>query len=363
MSLRIIRIAAALAGCVLLLAGCIRRSELTPDPEPTATPVRFAGRSLLIQDDATKGATPKEGTAFVNTDEPIAVFGCHAEGTGEKWVFENQSVTIFGSLVGEYTPTRFWAWQDTATDYYDFLATYPYRENLSYTKSVNTTSKTTTLQVEYNAKTDQYDLMSAGTRRRISDDPDANTAVVPFTFSHQLCAVKVNIKNESENNSFTLNYVRFKNLMVTGTLELRLWVDDSKITDKDSFSSRWISTGRDITTDLFPVTDAGTIDHGATYSVPTGTDYNLLPPQDLEPLGINPVLELSFTYGSNPATTVSPSIPLKTIETSNGTAITAWEAGRKYIYNINIRVDGGVKVNVITTDWDPVNAKTPGIMI
>lgn len=354
MSLRIIRIAAALAGCVLLMVGCIRRSELTPDPEPTtATPVRFAGRSLLIQDDATKGAPLKTGTEFINADGPIGVFGWHAEGTGEKWIFDNQSVTIVGSLIGEYNPLRFWAWQDTATDYYDFLAVYPYLENLSYTKSVDAATQTTTVQVDYNAKEAQYDLMSAGTRRRISVDPTANTADVPLEFGHQLCAIQVVIHNDSKLESFTLNYVRFKLLMVSGTLQLQL--------KNDSFTSSWPSTGRDLGSELFRVDPATAISPTGTYTVPATGEYNLLPPQGLDPLGVAPALELSFTYNTDH--TESPSIPLKTIKDGNDTPITSWAAGRKYVYHIYIRVDGGVKVNVITTDWDPVNAKTPGIMI
>ena len=357
MSLRIIRIAAALAGCVLLMVGCIRRSELTPDPEPTVTPVRFSGRSLLIQDDATKGSPLKTGTAFSNTDDPIAVFGWHAEGSGEKWVFDNQSVTIVGNLVGEYTPVRVWAWQDTVTDYYDFLATYPYRANLSYTKSVDTATQTTAVQVDYNAKEAQYDLMSAGTRRRISANPADNTADVPLVFSHQLCAIQVVIHNDSESKPFTLNYVQFKLLMVSGTLQLQL--------KDDIFTSNWLSTGRDLEGALFPVTPATAIASGGTYDVPATGQYNLLPPQALNPLGTVPALELSFTYKDllDADHTESPSIPLQTIKDGSDTPITSWEAGHKYVYHIYIRVDGGVRVNVITTDWDPVDARTPGIMI
>ena len=354
MSLRIIRIAAALAGCVLLLAGCIRRSELTPDPEPTtATPVRFAGRSLLIQDDATKGAPLKTGTEFNNTDGPIGVFGWHAEGAGEKWIFDNQSVQIVGSLIGEYSPLRFWNWQDTATDYYDFLAVYPYRANLSYSKSVDTATQTTTVLVDYNAKEAQYDLMSAGTRRQISADPAANIAAVPLVFGHQLCAIQVVIHNDSKLESFTLNYVQFMSLMVSGTLQLQL--------KNDSFTSSWPSTGRDVSGALFPVNPQTTLSPGGTYTIPATGEYNLLPPQGLDPLGVAPALELSFTYNTNH--TESLSIPLKTIKDGNDTPITSWAVGRKYVYHIHIRVDGGVKVNVITTEWDPVNAKTPGIMI
>ena len=55
-------------------------------------------------------------------------------------------------------------------------------------------------------------------------------------------------------------------------------------------------------------------------------------------------------------------ISLKTILDGNSSAITSWEAGKKYTYHIYIRM-GGIYVNVITTQWDPVSAETPGLQI
>ena len=45
------------------------------------------------------------------------------------------------------------------------------------------------------------------------------------------------------------------------------------------------------------------------------------------------------------------------------TPITSWERGVKYTYEISMRLDGGVLVNVVTTDWDTVEAETPGLLI
>lgn len=361
MSFRIIRIVAVLAGCILFTAGCIQRSQLVPEPVEEVEPIGFSARSTLLRDDATKGASIKTGTNFSGDDEPIAVFGWHAEDTGAKWVFDNQQVG-FNGAVWTYTPIKSWNWKPGTTDYYDFLATFPYRGGLSYSKSVDPATQTTTVLVDYNAKEEQYDLMSAGMRRRVSDSPAANMAVVPLVFEHKLCAVKVCITNDSETRHFVLNYLNFRNLMVTGTLQLQLRTNAGE----DAFSSEWVSTGRDIGGELFKEDPGQELaPGGGSYRFPGDPQYNLLPPQNLDPLGISPTLELSFTYDvpGNPAHTVVSSIPLKTIEDSDGTAITSWVAGHKYIYNISIRVDGGVKVIVETTDWEPVEARTPGIMI
>ena len=46
------------------------------------------------------------------------------------------------------------------------------------------------------------------------------------------------------------------------------------------------------------------------------------------------------------------------------TPITSWAAGTKYIYEISMRLDGGVLVTVETTDWgETIEAETPGLLI
>ena len=43
--------------------------------------------------------------------------------------------------------------------------------------------------------------------------------------------------------------------------------------------------------------------------------------------------------------------------------ITEWLPGKKYNYEIHIRMGGGIIVNVSTTDWETVPAETPGLTI
>ena len=40
-----------------------------------------------------------------------------------------------------------------------------------------------------------------------------------------------------------------------------------------------------------------------------------------------------------------------------------WERGAVYTYKIHVRLDGGIVVHVETTDWDVVEAETPGLLI
>ena len=57
-------------------------------------------------------------------------------------------------------------------------------------------------------------------------------------------------------------------------------------------------------------------------------------------------------------------INLEEIHVKNSDSyITSWEPGRKYIYEIHIRLGGGINVTVSVTDWETVPAETPGLTI
>ena len=98
---RIIRIALALGGCILLTAGCIRRSDLGSD----GTPIGFAAGSTLLRDDATKAGTLKTGNQFTTGDK-IAVFGWHDAIGG--FIFNDQPVELKSSGRWEYAPVQPW---------------------------------------------------------------------------------------------------------------------------------------------------------------------------------------------------------------------------------------------------------------
>ena len=74
-----------------------------------------------------------------------------------------------------------------------------------------------------------------------------------------------------------------------------------------------------------------------------------------------PKLVLNYNVGN---TSKSPEILLKNIcDKVQGTPIISWEPDVKYTYEIDLRVDGGVQVNVVTTQWENVTGQTPGILI
>ena len=376
MSLRIIRIAAALAGCVLLMAGCIRRSELTPDPEPAADiPVRFEAGSLLLRDDAnTKAGTVIEGTAFPSGTS-LSVFGWHKASSSFITFGTTIPVTKVENL-WTYAPTQSWEWDSENDDYYDFLAVYPYKADRTFTTEGN--APRTSVSFVFNAKTEQADLMAAGVRRRFDEvgPPPGNEALDPcrlvdLTFAHQLCAVQVEIQNISLEQDITLKSVYFKNLIFSGALKLTI--------DNSGYATSWSQLAR-TSESLFGKTDintvlyhAGSTSGSSNYICPPDNQQNqeqwdLMIPQSLgQAVGGDPTLYISYSYqqGSDPPVDVNNfPVPLSDIlNEQTRTPIGTWLAGTKYTYEIRIRIGGGVEVNVYTTQWDIVPAETPGLQI
>ena len=78
-----------------------------------------------------------------------------------------------------------------------------------------------------------------------------------------------------------------------------------------------------------------------------------------------PHLVVRFTPEGQSA--IETSILLKSIQkdpfNGDSTPVDVWEPGLRYTYHISIRLDGGVQVFVVTTDWDDIYSETPGVMI
>ena len=349
----------SLAVLVLTLAlsgGCQRM----PEPDAGSGTISFSTRSLQLTTGVTKGGTTKEGTNFADDGtDSFAVFGWHSEGEGDKWIFNNQEVTC-GTVTESrnettYDPPQPWEWANNTTDYYDFIAFYKWKSG-SYIKSASPT----TVHVPYDATVEQYDLMAAGMRRLGSaTDP---IEIVPLTFQHLLCAVKVIVYNDSDEKSFNLTALHFKGLVVSDVAQLSL-------TDPPAITVNWVDPAVNTSLPLFGFdaespSSPKTVAHDESVSWPDGGlngNYNLLVPQTLT---ASAKLEMDYWYSNGGIKNKTLSLGLSTVPNeADGRLLTTWAAGHKYEYQIHIRVDGGVVVTVITTKWDAVEAQTHGIML
>lgn len=346
----IIRIAAAV--CTLsLLAGCTARLDSVEKGTISFT----ATGSPLLRDDAnTKGGTLK--TDF-SVNDYFYVYGTKTVSATRQVVFNGQSVSLTGTG-WEYSPLRFW---DSNATQYDFLAiSGPSSAPDSNPASGNRISASVT----YDATTDTpYDLMAAGYQRNNgSVDP------VHFEFSHLLSAVRVTIINDSPSIRITVNSYGFRNICyrATGTVE------QSGSGLAAMGISDWGTLSYTSSTILGYATTPGTeLANGEEFAMTSGK-WDLMVPQGLSPYGdYIPQLMLDYEYDQvNPYTSILEHnhsvFPIRleeiTLKNSNE-LITSWLPGKRYNYEIHIRLGGGIIVNVAVTDWKEVLAETPGLTI
>lgn len=337
----IIRIAAA--ACTLsLLAGCTARL----DPAEEKVISFHAGNALLRDDANTKGGTLK--TAFEENDL-FFVWGAKTISQSHSPIFIGQGVSYNGT-VWTYSPLCFW---DSNTNRYDFLAI----SGPSSASNVTCTPSSLPLQASltYSPTSSQYDLMAACTERS-----DGSTSPVNLDFHHLLSAVSVVVYNDSPSQSITLNSYKFKNLCTQATLTLEQ--------DGNTPQSGWGSFSYDSNMVLGddPNPDAALASGGTYYPTSTVTDFMI--PQALNLVGSAlPTLVIDYTYqeaGDPEPTNVVTQIRLQDIKIlGSDEAITLWQSGVRYNYEIHIRMGGGIRVHVITTEWEVVDAETPGLMI
>ncbi len=353
LKINIIRIAAALTGTLLLVAGCAARL----DPAGDEISIRFTAGSLLLRDDTKTKATTDR---FVSNDDTFSVFGekVSAAGTHTE-VFDGTTVNHTyqeeGGIVTKdswsYSPTKSWDWT-SMSDYYDFVAVSP--AGIGTAKEVAIGNLSVTTHYDYDNPTgtapaggDKYDIL-ATTYRRSGSDWGHRHDRVDLAFSHMGSAVSIKIINNSTSASVTLNHLQFKNLVVSA---------DAKVSLDNSGSTllRW-ANHMPSAKQVRRLSPEETIAHGEDWT----SEFQIMIPQNLT--YYEPKLLLNYTVGE---TTIAPDIeiPLNGIERADGTPINSWEIGVKYIYTIYMRLDGGLLVTVYTTPWDTLEGETPGILI
>ena len=352
----IIRMAAA-AAALSFAGGCVRTADLAPDPSSNRV-IGFDAGSLLLRDDdaPSRAGSFKEGDFAV--DESIKVFGRRHAHEEDAVIFDGTTVTK-GASSWSYTNPRYWLWE-TEGDYYDFLAAYPSDKGTSIMDIPGNMA----ISTDYDLESDDYDLLYAVRRRR--GDEVNRSSTVPLAFRHVLCAVKVVIVNDSKYASLTLNSYEFRHVVVEASAKATLdglgnpefsWIN----TVRNGLAIRGYSS---LATTLVGKKVAGTHSREG--------DMDLFIPGSLSATSNGsssedymPHLYVSYTPDGESETTAE--ILLKDIQRDpmhgDTTPIDTWSPGVKYTYYINIRLDGGVVVSVITTEWDSVEAETPGLMI
>ncbi len=346
----------AAVSLTLLLAGC----GGTLGPAPEQTQIRFeAGSMLLLPDDAS--ATKATLSDIFTDGSTFAVFGEKVNSGVASVVFGGTNgVTVTASdtdgdpatpTAWSYSPSRSWQWESTG-DWYDFVAVSP----ASAGPTRMAIAGNLAVSAHYDITTQDTDLLGAAYRRRGNVVNPNGT--VQMDFNHLGSAVRVKVLNNSASTGVSVDRIKFRNLVVEG---------DAKIT-LDQYGSpemSWINTERN-TADVRILEPAASVTAGNSYESP----FWVMIPQRLDQAAAAgglaadmPVLDLLYTPAGSVQKTAA--ITLKDIcPRDSDTPITSWAMGSKYTYEISMRLDGGVIVNITTTDWgEAIEAETPGLLI
>lgn len=351
------------------LAGCVK----TNNPASRQGEICFGAGSLLLNDDATKSGTDLK-TIFDQASEDVGeanadrffVYGTKTISGTRYNVFNGESVSLnsLGSNasdpiddVWDYSPHRFW---DSSASQYDFLAI----SGPSSARSIVCNpvgSGRIRANVPYDAIDNPYDLMAAGYQRN-----DGSTTPVALEFYHILSAVRVTIINDSPSTNVTVNSYGFRNICIRATG----MVEQSGNGLVAMSTSNWETTSYTSST-VLGHSSTTVLGNKQEFAMPANK-WDLMVPQELAPYGdYIPQLMLDYEYDQeNPYTLETehnhPVFPLRLDEIpvkNSEELITKWLPGKKYIYEIHIRLGGGIIVNVAVTDWKEIPAETPGLTI
>ena len=375
MRARTCHIALALIVVTFLAGGCTgKHVSVTEGGE-----INFGVGGIRMEQQTKLGGTLhinfEDGDGVASNQSKIAVSAWH-DYDGQK-VFDNQVVVLEDDSqnLWSYTPKKKWRWANGA-DSYDFLAVANpvevtdivtpdpslYIPSAEFPLNIHAESRDATadspftLTVSYDATYAQYDLMMAGYRRSISEsDP---SAIVPLVFQHALCAVKVRFIKEAGGANFRVTSFHFSDLMTRADIKaslsptLQFSLSNAEYSNEPEFG---------LTTDYASATLVD--DTNVPYEPYDDADtWELLLPQTLKSnTHGHPTLNVTFKTAID--TEYSRDIILDEIMDTDDVVIDEWVAGQKYVYEIHILMDGGVKVNVITIPWDVIDAETPGLLI
>ena len=376
---RIIRIAAAM--CTLFfIAGCVA----TLDPAQNSDgSIGFSAGDALLRDDASitkAGATLK--TSFNQAAEDVGaanadnffVFGAKTVSASRSTVFNGQKVSL-QSLgaddddptddTWDYTDHRFW---DTNATQYDFVAISGVASSADVSCSPSDDGPIKAI-VTYDTEQGQADILAAGAQRTKPDQGVLSLDAVNFQFNHIVSAVSVTIYNDSPSISVQLNYYAFRNIAIKGYGK----VEQHRNGLATMGTSKWESLTY-TPNEVFGIADGPAVNIGPQKQF-YSAGWDLMVPQSLGTYSsYTPQLRIDYQYEkedpNNPQgdpISVHPDVTTLRLETikikGSEDYINQWLPGKKYNYEIHIRLGGGIFVNVSVTDWQDVPAETPGLTI
>lgn len=250
--------------------------------------------------------------------------------SGFQNVFETtaaQKVSYSGSE-WTYSPKQKWL----RSNHYRFRAYWPYDAR------INASSNANLLAIDYSTETEQYDLMLAyQTRYPVIGGVDK----VSMQFNHALAGVSFKIKfAEGVSGEDAITSFYLSGLSPTGTLLYGIDGSDNLNAENDKIDLNWISTYVDTESKLLNWTGEKNFSATKTATVYNEDGLMFVIPQTASS-GVGKETYINF-YTKNAGIGA-----LHRVQIPDGTV---WEAGKIYIYTINVK-GAKITLSVEIKDW------------
>lgn len=322
-----------------LLCAC---QSISPDNGPDLAP----GSGIIF------AATPENLTKSILVNYPsqitdFKVWGNKYDGSSTTEVFSGTVVSRTDQTVAEawdYEDHQPWEWNWGVTDY-DFLALATGFTEASPTITPISPSATG-VRVAYNVKTDDYDLMAAGVHRSVSETNPFRR--VDFSMNHLLSAVQFYVYNDGVREMTDIS-IHLTNLVRSATCTYSKTGADWGL----SWGSESVVYGEQFYNTEFASIEDDEFDYSCFYfAIPQYLE-------DISDESCNSKITISFAVGGTTFTYTKDLIEA----TSDGGTTDVWEPGKAYIYKLHFTPRNDVIVTVKTTEWETVEAETPGIIL
>ena len=271
--------------------------------------------------------------------------------------FQKQEVTYDApTQKWTYSPKRFWS----GTGAYHFRACFP------TTADIISSSNGKNLAIDYSIYKDSYDLMVAYHYRDMATTPDADKAKpVNLIFNHALAAIRFKMIAET-GKEYQLSGASIYNLYTVATFSYNLGVNSDQATVDPQWNEKllknwqlayWDSnknpygyTGKptDLITDD---TAKETYISPYMYVIPQEVNKWTKKPTDMNDKREYTAITFTIQVNGQHVTTVKE-LPEFT-----------WYPGKKYTYLIKVKPGMQTTIEVVTTDWEAVDATGDDIII
>lgn len=299
----------------LLLTVAFSSCRREPLPE-AGDAIRFSvGASTDVEVETKAG--PTTITNFQSSN--IALYGSYVKDASTVTLFDGTTTLSYtaSTTTWTYTPLKYWVNGGT----YDFRAVSPATAPKSGGSAGTSTGAK--VEVDYNASSDQYDLMVAS-NHGISVSSPASMTPVNLPFSHACAAVQFLFKKSGNETGKTCTITSFKlsGTNTKGTMTYAYSASDTK--DVLSWSPNTIG-------DLFAATGTS---WAVTTSFSSFDGWHYVVPQTFS----GATVQYTYVFDGDAAKTVTLSLPAVT-----------WEPGKAYKYTIDIGIS---KIDVQIESWD-----------